>query len=430
MRIFLIFNIFSFLFFKNVLPLDFKDLVTKKGVNFWFVEDNSIPIISVSFSFKGGAYLDPIGKEGVSNLMTSLFDEGVEGMTGSEFQQSIKESGMKLYFSTGKEKIDGTFQIVSSNKDIGFELFHKALNLATFPTEEIEKVKNQVKASIKIDESDIPTLASKKFNESFFGDHKFSNNEKGSMESLKKIKRKDIISYKKKNLLRSNLIIGVSGNIREDEIKYFIDHVFGDLPDDEINFDVPKFNDLPRGEKIWEVETPQTAVIFGHRGLKRKDKNFFAARIINYVRGGGRVQSRLYKKIRKKEGLVYSIYSYLSSYHSDGLILGGFQTQNQYVYKTINLVKEEWDQIGELGLQKTEFEEAKTYFKGSFARNFTSTLSIANLLRIVQYYDLGKNYFNMRNKIIDQVEFGYANKLSKKLFNSDNLFFLIVGKPE
>ena len=230
--------------------------------------------------------------------------------------------------------------------------------------------------------------------------------------------------------MRSNLIIGVSGNIREDEIKYFIDRVFGDLPDDEMNFDVPKFNDLPRGEKILEVETPQTAVIFGHRGLKRKDKNFFAARIINYVLGGGGFQSRLYKKIRKKEGLVYSIYSYLSPYHSDGLILGGFQTQNQYVYKTINLVKEEWDHIGELGLQKTEFEEAKTYFKGSFARNFTSTLSIANLLRIVQYYDLGKNYFNMRNKIIDQVEFGYANKLSKKLFNSDNLFFLIVGKPE
>ena len=55
-----------------------------------------------------------------------------------------------------------------------------------------------LKYNVKIDESDIPTLPSKKFNESFFGYHKFSNNEKGSMESLKKIKRKDIISYKKK----------------------------------------------------------------------------------------------------------------------------------------------------------------------------------------------------------------------------------------
>ena len=35
------------------------------------------------------------------------------------------------------------------------------------------------------------------------------------------------------------------------------------------------------------MKTPQTTVVFGQKGLGRKDKEYFAARVINYVLGGG-----------------------------------------------------------------------------------------------------------------------------------------------
>ena len=417
------------LFSKSSYALKFKELESSNGIKFWFVEDNSIPIISMSFSFNGGSYFDPAGKEGLSNIMTSLLDEGTNKLSSVEFKQKLKSNGVKLYFSTQKHKIEGTFQVISSNKIEGFELLRNALNNPKFSENDILKIKNQVKSSIKIEEADISRLSSKKFNENFYINHNFSNSIKGSLESLDRIKKSDIMQTYKKNFQLSNLTIGISGNIGEKEVKEFVGLVFGNLNKSENNFSISDFQSLKKGMLLQKIETPQTAVVFGQKGLGRNDKDFFAARILNYVMGGGSFQSRLYKNIREKRGLVYSIYSYILPYKNDGVIIGGFQTSNDSVKQVIKLVKKEWDTIKKHGISEKEFSEAKTFFKGSFSRNFTNTMSIANLLEIVQYYKLGADYFDKRDEIIDSLELESINQLASILFNSNELFFMIVGKP-
>ena len=88
-------KILIFLFFLltnfNANSFEFEQLRTKKGIDFWFVKDNSLPLISMSFSFKGGALLDPSGKEGATNLMVSLLDEGTENFKRSEERRVGKE---------------------------------------------------------------------------------------------------------------------------------------------------------------------------------------------------------------------------------------------------------------------------------------------------------------------------------------------------
>ena len=73
--------------------------------------------------------------------------------------------------------------------------------------------------------------------------------------------------------------------------------------------------------------------------------------------------------------------------------------------------------------------DAKAYYKGSFTRNFTSTVSIANLLNIVQY-DLGKDYFDKRDEIIDNLKLNDINAMIRQKLSSDKLFFVIAGMPE
>ena len=57
------------------------------------MEDKSIPIISVSFSFRGGSSIDSSEKNGISNLMTSLMDEGTSKLTSSDFKNQMKLNG-------------------------------------------------------------------------------------------------------------------------------------------------------------------------------------------------------------------------------------------------------------------------------------------------------------------------------------------------
>ena len=107
--------------------------------------------------------------------------------------------------------------------------------------------------------------------------------------------------------------------------------MFWSLPTNDSIEPISTLPNLRNGVETFEIETPQTTVVFGQRGLSRNDKDYFSARIANYVLGGGGFQSRLYKEIREKNGLVYSIYSYLLPFELTGVIIGGFQTRNENV---------------------------------------------------------------------------------------------------
>ena len=135
-----------------------------------------------------------------------------------------------------------------------------------------------------------------------------------------------------------------------------------------------------------------------------------------------------YKEIREKSGLVYSIYSYLIPLENNGVIVGGFQTRNETVNETVSKVKNEWERLKSDGITARELKDAQTYYKGSFSRNFTSTISIASLLKIVQYHNLGNDYFKKRSEIIDSLKLNEINDLASKLFEKNDLFFMIVGK--
>ncbi|MAI29997.1 MAG: hypothetical protein CMP38_07300 [Rickettsiales bacterium] len=426
-----IFFLFSiFLISTNSKAIQFESLKSKNGIKFWLIEDNTLPLVSMSFSFKGGSILDPIGQDGVTNLMTSLLDEGTKNFTASEYRLYKRENGIKISFSTSKERIEGTFQVVKPRLQEGFYLLNESINKAKFPINEIKKVKSQVEASIRIDNSNIPTIASNKFNEFFFKDKLIGRNTKGNLKTLGNLSRDDIQSIYKSSFTKDRLVIGISGDIDPSLAKKYVDYVFGDLPIKKFVNPISTLEELNKGKEIIEMKTPQTTVVFGQKGLGRKDKEYFAARVINYVLGGGGFQSRLYKEIRETNGLVYSIYSYLMPYEYAGVIIGGFQTRNQNVGKTIDKVKTEWNRIKTEGITKIELQNAKTYYKGSFSRNFTSTLSIASLLMIVQYYDLGEDYFDKRDLIIDNLKHNELNNLAKNLFDSETLFFMIVGEPK
>ena len=136
------------LVFNESKSIDFSELKTK-NTSFWFIKDNSIPIISLSFSLRGGSSQDPDGKEGLSYLMTSTMDEGTSKFNGIQLRQFKKLNGIKLNISTQKNKIEGSFQVISSQVEQGFELLDQVLNFPKFDKSDLEKVLKKIIISQK-----------------------------------------------------------------------------------------------------------------------------------------------------------------------------------------------------------------------------------------------------------------------------------------
>jgi len=179
-----------------------------------------------------------------------------------------------------------------------------------------------------------------------------------------------------------------------------------------------------------QKDNPQARVIFGQRGLYRDDPDYYAALVLNHILGGGSFTSRLYEEVREKRGLAYSVYSYLLPMESAALWLGGAGTENGAVSVSIDLIRKQWANIRSFGVTQEELDKAKANLTGSFGLRFDNSSSIAGLLVAVQQRELGIDYVNNRNSLIDQVTLEGVNEVAKRILDPDALTVVVVGKPE
>ncbi|MEL7430282.1 MAG: insulinase family protein, partial [Pseudomonadota bacterium] len=64
--------LFALMFVTNAAAIEIKNVKSSGGITALLVEDYTLPLVSMSFSFKGGTVQDPDGKEGSVALMTAL----------------------------------------------------------------------------------------------------------------------------------------------------------------------------------------------------------------------------------------------------------------------------------------------------------------------------------------------------------------------
>ncbi|MFZ0397188.1 MAG: pitrilysin family protein, partial [Methyloceanibacter sp.] len=208
------------------------------------------------------------------------------------------------------------------------------------------------------------------------------------------------------------------------------DHVFGALPQRSELAPVADVKPpLGPAREIIEMNVPQSVAQFGHRAFSRKDDDFMAAYILNYIIGGGGFSSRLMEEVREKRGLAYSVHSNLFPYQHGAVFVGNVATQNERVGQSLEVIESELRRLAEEGPSAEELAGAKSYLTGAYALRFESSSSIANQLLWIQIEDLGIDYIDRRNDLIEQVSLDDIRRVAKRLIEADRLITTIVGKP-
>ena len=123
-------------------------------------------------------------------------------------------------------------------------------------------------------------------------------------------------------------------------------------------------------QEIIEMDVPQSVAQFGHRGIARKDGDFIAAYVLNYVIGGGGFSSRLMEEVREKRGLAYSVHSNLYPYEHGAIFVGNVATKNEEVGQSLEVIESELRRVAEQGPTAEELTNAKSYLTGAYALKF------------------------------------------------------------
>jgi len=406
-------------------------VVSPGGIVAWLIEDHTNPIIAVQISLAAGAVYDPRGKEGLSELTAALLDEGAGDLDSQTFQGRLQDASISLGFDAAMDRFSGGLKMLTRHRDEAFDLLRLALTAPRFDADAIERMRAETLTRLSREAESPQRIAGETWWHQSFPHHPYGRPSQGTVDSVKAIARADLQDFVKQRLTRDSLIVGVVGDITAQDLAPLLDKTFGALPAKAAPHAVSDVVPESRGDiRVVRRENPQSAVIFGQRGIKRNDPDFYAALVMNYILGGGTFNSRLYAEVREKRGLAYSIGTYLSPLEHTGLILGSVGTRNSQVKQTIDLIRAEWKRMAAGDIGQAELDDAKTYLAGSFALQFRNSDAIAQLLVAIQAESLGIDYIERRNKLIAAVTLDDVKRVAKKLLDPAGLSFVVVGEPE
>ena len=403
-------------------------LISPGGIEAWFVQDATVPLIAMEYAFGGGATQDPADKPGVGNMVADLLDEGSGDLDSKTFHERLDRRAIELSFSSSRDTFRGSLRMLKDNRDEAFDLRRMALTSPHFESADVERIRAQVLSGLRRDTSNPSALAGRKFLEVTFGDHPYGRQVNGTLESVPKIDIADMKDYVRRVLAKDTLRIAVVGDVDPATLGKLLDQTFGGLPAKASLTPVADVEAAkpPRREFI-PLDVPQTVVTFGGPGIKRHDPNFMAGYVVNHILGGGGLSSRLYREVREKRGLAYSVYQSLLWMDHSAVFVGNTGTRADRAGETVDAINKEIRRIAEEGPTQNELDEAKSYLKGSQMLALDTSSKLASALLQYQLDKLPIDYIEKRNAIVDAVTLDDAKKAAQRLWGQ-GLLTVIVGR--
>ena len=401
------------------------------GIEAWLVEDYAVPLVAFDIAMRGGAAQDPAGRAGAAAMMAGLLDEGAGSLDAEAFHRAMDDRAIEISFSADRDHFAGRLKTLARHVEPAMDLLRLAMTEPRFDTDAVERVRGQIAAGLRRDLKDPDALAGRAWREAAFPNHPYGMPVRGSLESVATVTRDDLVALHRACLARDTLKIAVVGAIDAERLARLLDATFGALParatltpiaDIAIAFDAGR-------RTIVDLDVPQATIRFGLNGIARKDPDHMAGVVVNHILGGGVFSARLFREVREKRGLAYSVYSQLTTLDHAALFSGGTSTKNERALESLGVIEDEIRSLATDGPTAEELDKARRYLTGSYALRFDSSSKIASQLVHLQTEGFDVDHLDERNPLIEAVTMEDARRVAKRLFDQGGLLVTIVGRP-
>jgi zinc protease len=408
-----------------------QQLVTPRGVKAWLVEDYAVPLLSLDFAFKGGASQDPPGKTGAATMLAALLDEGAGDLDSQAFQQALDEKAIEISFNCDRDYIGGRMRTLIRNVDRAGELLHLAINAPRLDEAPIARVREQLSAGLRHEANDPGSLAGRIWRARSFPGHPYGAPTNGTLESLPAIARPDLVSLQRDLVTRGALYVGIVGAIDAERAARLIDLIFANLPSSGAISEVKDASFSGTGTtEIVDLDVPQSTIRFGRPSFARHDPDYMTSVVLAHILGGGTgLSSRLFREVREKRGLAYSISTSVSALDHASFLHGGTSTKNERAKESLDVIAAEILDVSCNGPTEEELVKGKKYLVGSYPLRFDTSAKIAGQLVHIQLDGFGPEWMIERNRLIEAVTMEDARRVAKRLFGDGAMSVAVVGRP-
>lgn len=400
-----------------------KTFQLKNGLTVMVVENQKLPRVNMTLNMDNPPYYEG-AVVGVSSIMAEQFENGTKNMSKDDFNKKVDFLGANLSFSS-----NGAFaNSLSKYFPEVLGLMADAIVNPKFDANEIKTSKERAIESLKADEKNASSIASKVNNAVTYGKNT-AMGEFETVESINKIQLADVQNVYNKYYAPNNAYLVVVGDVKYDQVKPLIEKAFANWKKSNAKFEAPAPAVNVAKTEINVVDVPtavQSIVNIGNvTKLKMKDSSYFPAILANYILGGGG-EARLFMNLREKNGFTYGAYSSMTASKYAPEFSANASVRNEVTDKAVKEFMTELNGISTV--KPEELANAKAKLKGNFIMSLEKPETIARFAVNEKTQNLPSDFYTNYLKSIDKVTTADITKAVKENILPNQSRIFIAGK--
>ncbi len=331
----------------------------------------TVETASLGVWVEAGTRHEPASINGVSHLLEHMAFKGTERRSAQDIAEEMDAVGGHLNAYTARDHTAYYAKVLKEDSALALDIIADILQHSVLDAEELAREQAVVVQEINqaIDTPD--DIIFDHFQAVAYPDQPVGRPVLGSEELVRAMRRDTVLDYMHGHYSAPSMVLSASGRIDHDELVDAAEQAFSGLPPF-----VAATSETARyvgGDYREERDLEQVHVVLGFDGVAYDDPDYYTASVLSTLLGGG-MSSRLFQEVREKRGLVYSIYSFASSYDDGGLFGVYAGTGEDEVAELIPVMCDEIVKVG-AGVRDAEVARARAQLKASILMSLESTTS-------------------------------------------------------
>ena len=290
--------------------------VLKNGVTVVSHRMDAVETVSLGIWVRVGTRYEPVEINGVSHLLEHMAFKGTERRNAREISEEIESVGGHLNAYTSREVTAYHATVLKEDVALAVDVLADILQNSTFDKDELERERAVVLQEIGQALDTPEDVIFDHFQATAFPDQPMGRPVLGPAEIIAAMPRDALMGYMSAHYTGPHMIVSAAGKLDHDQLAAEIERQFSNIGSGTSEKPAPTA--YGGGDKREARPLEQAHLLLGFNGVGFHDPDYYPLAVTSMILGGG-MSSRLFQKIREELGLVYSIYSYASSYEDGGL---------------------------------------------------------------------------------------------------------------
>ena len=412
-------------------------LVLENGIVVYLLPDPELPLVTVSAMIRTGAVYEPSDKVGLASLTGAVMRTGgTARMTGEQIDEELEFLAANVSVGIGDEAGATTLDLLKKDFPRGLSIFADILRAPAFDPAKVELAKRQALEAIRRRPDSPGGITARVFRKLLYGaDHPFGR--ESTTETVSRITRDDLVAFHKQYFAPNGLMLGVTGDFEKPAMLAALRKAFGDWKPQTVSLPalppVTASSGLgsSRSVNILRRDLSQTHLRIGHLSVREDDPDYFALNLLEDILGGNSFTNRLFRDVRSRQGLAYSVGSRLVAGNlGPGAFLMQALTKGPTTHQALTSMLGHMEKLRQEPVTDEELQHAKDAFLNSFVFSFADAGQIVGRLMSLEYYGLPKDFLQRFRDSVVRLTKEDLLRVAREHLHPDRVIILAVGKDD